>query len=298
LLGMPPGVIAGVERTGRPQTTVTVTTPGGGVLRILSVRGGMTVARGQTLAEVSGLGTVWLNAAVPEALAAQIRPGQSVTATLTAYPGESFSGRVSALLPEMTGESRTLTARVELVNSGGRLRPGMFGEIRFSGPPTPALMIPAEAVIRTGRRTLVMLAEGDGRFRPAEIQVGRSDGERLEVLGGLKAGERIVASGQFLIDSEASLSGTPARSLGEGAKSAPRAALHEATGRVEKIDQAGLTLSHGAVPALGWPPMTMTFKLADPALARGLRAGDRVRFAFDQPPAGPTVRQIEKATAQ
>jgi len=298
LLGMPPGVIAGVERTGRPQTTVTVTTPGGGVLRTLNVRGGMTVARGQTLAEVSGLGTVWLNAAVPEALAAQIRPGQSVTATLTAYPGESFSGRVSALLPEMTGESRTLTARVELVNSGGRLRPGMFGEIRFSGPPTPALMIPAEAVIRTGRRTLVMLAEGDGRFRPAEIQVGRSDGERLEVLGGLKAGERIVASGQFLIDSEASLSGTPARSLGEGAKSAPRAALHEATGRVEKIDQAGLTLSHGAVPALGWPPMTMTFKLADPALARGLRAGDRVRFAFDQPPAGPTVRQIEKATAQ
>jgi Cu(I)/Ag(I) efflux system membrane fusion protein len=298
LLGMPAVVIAGVERTGRPQTTVTVATPAGGVIRTLSVRAGMTVARGQTLAEVSGLGTVWLNAAVPEALAAQVRPGQSVTAALAAFPGEAFSGRVSAILPEVTGESRTLTARVELINRGGRLRPGMFGEVRFSGPPAPALLIPTEAVIRTGRRTLVMLAEGDGRFRPAEIQVGRSDGERVAVLGGLQAGERIAASGQFLIDSEASLAGTSSRSLAEGAKRAPGAALHEATGRVEKIDPAGLTLSHGPVPALGWPAMTMTFKLADPAMARGLRSGDQVRIAFDQPPAGPTVRRIEMADAQ
>lgn len=294
LLGMPPGLIASVERTGRPQTTVTVRTPGGGVIRTLSVRAGMTVAQGETLAEISGLGTVWLNAAIPEALAAQVRPGQSVTATLAAFPGETFSGRVSALLPEVVGESRTLTARVELANRGGRLRPGMFGEVRFSGPATPALLIPAEAVIRTGRRTLVMLAGAAGRFQPAEIQVGRTDGEKVEVLAGLQAGERIVASGQFLIDSEASLAATPARPIGEGAKERAPAALHEATGRVEKLDAAGLTLSHGPVPALGWPAMTMIFKLADPALAKGLRPGDQVRFAFDQPPAGPTIRRIEK----
>lgn len=298
LLGMPPGVIAGVERTGRPQTTITVTTPGGGVIRTLSVRAGMTVDRGETLAEISGLETVWLNAAVPEALAAQVRLGQSVTATLTAFPGETFSGRVAALLPEIAGESRTLTARIEVVNRRDRLRPGMFGEVRFSGPPSPALIIPAEAVIRTGRRTLVMLAQGDGRFRPAEIEVGRADGERVEVLAGLQAGERIVASGQFLIDSEASLSGTRARGIGEEPKRVPSAALHEVIGRIEKTDQGALTLSHGAVPALGWPPMTMSFKLADPALARGLRPGDRVSFAFDQAPTGPTVRRIEKAAPQ
>lgn len=298
LLGMSQSVIARVERTDRPQTTVTVTTPGGGVIRTLSVRAGMTVARGQTLAEISGLGTVWLNAAVPEAEAAQVRPGQSVTATLAAFPGEAFSGRVSALLPEVTGESRTLTARVELINRRGRLRPGMFGEVQFSGPPTPALLIPAEAVIRTGRRTLVMLARADGRFGPAEIQVGRSDGEHVEVLAGLEAGERIVASGQFLIDSEASLAATPARPIGEAARQAAPTTLHEATGRVEAIDATGLTLSHGAVPTLGWPAMTMTFKLADPSLAAGLRPGDQVRFAFDQPPAGPTIRRVEKGAAR
>src|SRR5690606_5186096 len=162
-----------VERSGRPQTVVRITTPGGGVIRTLSVRNGMTVSQGQTLAEISGLGSVWLNVSVPEAMAGQVRPGQAVTVTLTAFPGEQFAGRVSAILPEAAAESRTLTARVELPNRGGRLRPGMYGQAKFAGAASPALLVPSEAVIRTGRRTLVMLAQPEGRFRPAEVQVGR-----------------------------------------------------------------------------------------------------------------------------
>src|SRR3546814_12165260 len=99
----------------------------------LGVRAGMTVASGQTLAEVNGLGTVWLNAAVPEAMAGRLRPGQSATATLAAYPGERFTGRIAAILPSVAAESRTPTVRTELSNRAGRLRPGMRSEERPGG---------------------------------------------------------------------------------------------------------------------------------------------------------------------
>lgn len=214
LLGMPAGVIAAVERSGRPQTVQTISTPVGGVIRTLGVRAGMTVSAGQTLAEVNGLTTVWLNAAVPETLAGQVRIGEPVTVSLAAFPDQTFAGRVSAVLPEAEGTSRTLTARIELSNPGGRLRPGMFASVRFSGGQRPALLVPSEAVIRTGRRTVVMLALAGGRFLPAEIRTGQEAGGQTEILAGLSEGERIVASGQFLMDSEASLSGIAARPLG------------------------------------------------------------------------------------
>ena len=297
LLGMSPGMIASVERTGRPQTSVTITAPVGGVIRTLSVRPGMTVSQGQTLAEINGLSTVWLNAAVPEALAGRLRPGQAVQVTLAAFPGERFGGRVSAILPEAVAESRTLTARIELPNRGGRLRPGMFGQAVLQGGAMPALLVPSEAVIRTGRRTLVMLAVQGGRYRPAEVQVGRESGGQTEVLAGLRAGEEVVASGQFLLDSEASLAGVQARPLGSGPATAVsgQPMQYETTGRIERLEARSITFSHEPVPALQWPAMTMTFALPDPALARGLKVGDRARFAFDQAGGAPTVRRLEKA---
>jgi len=218
--------------------------------------------------------------------------------TLTAFPGERFSGHVSAILPEATADSRTLTARIELPNRGGRLRPGMYGQAAFGGGATPALLGPSEAVIRTGRRTLVMLAEAGGRYRPAEIQVGRESGDRTEVLAGLSEGERVVASGQFLLDSEASLSGLQARPAATGSPpSSPRPSLYETTGRIERLEASGVTLSHQPVPALQWPAMTMGFTLADPKLAQGLKVGDQVRFAFDEVGSTHTVRRIEKIGA-
>jgi Cu(I)/Ag(I) efflux system membrane fusion protein len=216
LLGMSDGLIDQVERTGRPRTVVTISTPTGGVIRTLNVRAGMTVTAGQTLAEVNGLGTVWVNAAVPEAFAGQVRSGSPVSVTLAAFPGETFAGRVSTLLPEAQGETRTLTARIELSNRGGRLRPGMFATVQLGATDGPALLVPSEAVIRTGRRTLVMLALDGGRYRPAEVRTGREAGGRTEILAGLAEGEKIVASGQFLIDSEASLAGVAARPIMDG----------------------------------------------------------------------------------
>lgn len=214
LLGMSESVIAGVERTGRAGGTVTVTSPIGGVIQTLDARAGVTLATGQTLAQVTGLGTVWLNAALPEAQAGLIRVGQNASATMTAFPGETFSGRVVAILPTAQTDSRTLTVRIELTNRSGRLRPGMFASVTLGGDPKPALLVPSEAVIRTGTRTLVMLASQDGRYHPAEVRTGREAGGQTEILQGLSAGEQVVVSGQFLIDSEASLTGIAVRPLG------------------------------------------------------------------------------------
>lgn len=293
LLGMPAATIAAVERSGRPRTIATVSTPAGGVIKTLGVRAGMSVMAGQTLAEVNGLGIVWLNAAVPEAMAGMLRPGQSASATLAAYPGERFSGRIAAILPSVEAESRTLTVRLELPNRGGRLRPGMFATVDFGGTGRTALLIPSEAVIRTGRRTLVMLALPGGRYQPAEVRTGTEAGGQIEVLAGLAEGERIVSSGQFLIDSEASLSGVQARPIaGPSAPAPAKAAMHETRGRIDRISGLSVTIAHEPVPAINWPAMTMTFRLATPALSQGFKSGDRVRFRFDQAPQGPTVRAM------
>lgn len=303
LLGMSSGTIASVERAGRPHNVITVSTPTGGVIKTLNVRAGMTMTEGQTLAEVNGLGTVWLNAAVPEAIAGPLKPGQTVQATLAAFPGETLSGRVSAILPETQADSRTLTVRIELPNRGGRLRPGMFATVSFGGSAQPALLVPSEALIRTGKRTLVMLAIEKGRYRPAEVQTGREAGDDTEILAGLSEGEKVIASGQFLIDSEASLSGVEARPIGAAtptaaAKPAAMGTLYETVGKIEQITASSVTLSHEPVPAIGWPAMTMTFQLPDPKIPRGLKRGDRVRFGFDQPPAGPTIRRMTKVAGQ
>jgi Cu(I)/Ag(I) efflux system membrane fusion protein len=301
LLGMPLALIDAVERSGQVRNVVTVSTPAGGVIKTLGVRNGMSVTAGQTLAEINGLSRVWLNAAIPEAMAGQVRPGEGVTATLAAYPGETFNGRVTAILPQADTASHTLTARIDLPNPGGRLRPGMFASAQFGGMSQSALLVPSETVIRTGRRSLVMIAQPGGRYAPAEVRIGREGDGKTEILAGLSAGEKVVASGQFLIDSEASLSGIQARPVASRpapmTSTAKAPALYESVGRVEQISPAAVTLSHQPVPAIGWPAMTMTFKLADPALAQGIKVGDRVAFGFDQPPAGPTMRRMSKATA-
>ena len=206
LLGIPGGTPGGRGMT-------TVRSPIAGVIQTLDARAGVTLAAGQTLAQIYGLATVWLNAAVPEVRAGAVKVGQTATADLAAFPAEHFTGRVVAVLPTTQADSRTLTVRIELRNPGGRLRPGMFATVHLGGTSDTALLVPSEAVIRTGTRTLVMLAEDKGRYRPAEVKAGREAGGSTEILAGLAAGEKVVASGQFLLDSEASLTGIAARPI-------------------------------------------------------------------------------------
>lgn len=298
LLGMTNAMIASVERTRRAQTTITVTAPMGGAITMLGVRPGMTVMEGQTLAEITGFSPIWLEASVPETQAANVRQGQTVSATLAAFPDERFAGRITAILPSADAASRTITVRAELPNPRGRLKPGMFAQVSLSPDTRRALLVPSEAVIRTGRRNLVMLKQDEGAFLPAEVEIGREANGRTEILAGLSEGEQVVTSGQFLIDSEASLAGIDVRSIDGSMNMASdgpaKMKTYTATGSITKIAGASITLNHAPVPALEWPSMVMPFALADASLVEGLEPGDDVEFTFSQADTGPRIESIRK----
>jgi Cu(I)/Ag(I) efflux system membrane fusion protein len=211
-LGMSDAQIRLVESSGRAQPRITLAAPIGGVVTELIAREGMTVMPGATLFRINGLSTVWANAEVPESQAALLRPGAKVQARSPAVPGVAFDGKVQALLPEVNPATRTLKARMELANPGSRLVPGMSVTMNFADMHAEkVLLVPTEAVIQTGKRTLVMLAEDNARFRPVEVEAGIESGGQTEIRRGLQAGQRVVVSSQFLIDSEASLRGVEAR---------------------------------------------------------------------------------------
>ncbi|MFZ5531447.1 MAG: efflux RND transporter periplasmic adaptor subunit [Pseudomonadota bacterium] len=288
LLGMPEAAIQRLVKSGQTQTRFTVTAPIAGVIQALDIRQGMTVSSGMTVARINGLATVWLEAAVPETQGGSLAVGQPVAALLAAYPGKSFEGRVIALLPEVNPQSRTLRVRMEFANRRQELRPGMFAQVQLdTKAQQQMLLIPSEALIRTGKRNIVIVAEGDGQFRPVEVTPGSQAGGKTAIMAGLEAGQKVVASGQFLIDSEASLTGvlaqmkTTAEQEPEPQASAA-SGLIEASGVVEALGHQDITLSHEPIPALDWPAMTMPFALDKAASTQGLRKGQRVQFALEK----------------
>jgi len=212
LVGMTDDQIRQVEATGKVQSRVTVTSPASGVVAELDAREGMTVTAGAPLYRINGLSTVWILAEIPEGAAAQVRPGNAIEARAAAWPGVIFKGKVGAILPEINPATRTLKARIELANPDGKLVPGMFATVSMT--PTMrqnVLLVPSEAVIQTGSRNVVFVAAGNGKFAPVEVEVGIETHGQTEIRKGLQAGQQVVTSGQFLVDSEASLKGTVAR---------------------------------------------------------------------------------------
>jgi membrane fusion protein, copper/silver efflux system len=217
-VGMSEAQIALVESSGRTQPRITLVAPIGGVVTELTAREGMTVVSGAALFRINGLSTVWANAEVPESQSALVRPGAKVQAKSPAVPGTTFDGKVQAILPDVNPATRTLKARVELANPGNRLAPGMFVQMQFMDVRSgKALLVPTEAIIQTGKRTVAMLAEDNGRFRPVDVEIGIETGGQTEIKRGLSVGQQVVVSSQFLIDSEASLKGIEAR-LNDGPK--------------------------------------------------------------------------------
>jgi Cu(I)/Ag(I) efflux system membrane fusion protein len=206
LAGMSDEQIRRVESSGSVQPRVTLTAPISGVVAELTAREGMTVMAGAPLFRINGLSTVWINADVPERLAAQLRPGNPIEARVAALPGTIFRGKIGAILPEVNPATRTIKARVELANPGGQLVPGMFATVNFSPEARKdVLLVPTEAVIQTGKRSVVLVVQSEGRFAPVEVEVGLDSQGRTEIRSGLQAGQKVVVSGQFLIDSEANL---------------------------------------------------------------------------------------------
>lgn len=287
VLGMPEGVIRAVEREGRPQARVVLTAPISGVIGELSAREGMTAMMGTPLFRINGLATVWVNAELPEIQAALIQPGNPVVARVAAYPNETFQGKVAALLPEVNPVTRTLKARIEVANPKGVLKPGMFATVDFSPAATKhgALLVPTEALIRTGKRNVVILALAGGKFQPVDVEPGIETDGLTEIRKGLEAGQKVVTSSQFLIDSEASLKTTVNR-MGSAPAAAPGPEKHHGEGVIEAITKDEVTLSHGPIPSMNWPAMTMGFKLPVGSPPPKVKVGDQVAFHFFATPKG------------
>ncbi|CAN7688125.1 efflux RND transporter periplasmic adaptor subunit [Caballeronia sp. LjRoot31] len=308
-LSIPEGLISSLDRTGKAQTHVTLFAQDAGVLTELNVRDGAMVAPGQTLAKIAGLSKLWLIVEIPESLALQAQPGMTVDATFAGDPSQHFSGHIREILPGISADSRTLQARLEIDNAGLKLTPGMLMRARVSGAkPVSRLLVPSEAVITTGKRSIVIVRNGDGRLQPVEITVGNDSGNSTEVASGLTEGQQVVASGQFLIDSEASLTsvlpklegsaapGASAPAVAPAAASASTPAVaqtYETTGKVEKVTSSDITFSHQPVPALGWGAMTMTFDKPSPTAFPDVSVGEAVHFVFKQSDDGYQLTKVE-----
>jgi Cu(I)/Ag(I) efflux system membrane fusion protein len=206
VLGVPEPTIRAVETTRKTSATTLVSAPIDGVITELGVHEGAAFMAGASLFRINGLATVWVNAQIPEAKVSMVPIGSAVEAHATAWPGAPFKGQVIALLPQVDPQTRTLTARVALENPDFKLSPGMFVALDFIAPAgEPHLVVPSEALITTGERNVVIVAREGGGFDVVNVTTGVEQDGRTPILSGLKEGQSIVLSGQFLIDSEASL---------------------------------------------------------------------------------------------
>lgn len=284
-LSIPAELIRRSEETGTAQARYVLAAPVDGVVAELGVREGVAVTPGMTLFRIAGLQKVWAVAEIPEAQAVRLARGQKTKAVLQADASQSFDGALDEILPEISTATRTLKVRFEVDNTKGKLTPGMLLRLQVAGPAGSRLVVTSEAVIRTGRRAVVIVRKADGAFEPRDVSTGADLGDDTEVVSGLAEGEQVVASGQFLIDSEArlrSVLGNMAAPAATPAASASATAVvtHQAEGKVESVAPDGITISHGPVATLQWPAMTMGFAKATPSAFPEIKPGDPVRFEF------------------
>jgi len=209
--------IAEILRTGRVRRTLTLYAPASGVVLDKNVVQGQAIQPGQMLYTIADLGTVWVDAQLREADAAAIREGAGADVEVAALPGRRFKGRVTYVYPTLDPQARTVRARVSVANSAGLLRPGMYATVVLASPTRAGLTVPSSAVLRTGERNLVFVDMGGGRLQAREVEVGRVAGDQAEVLSGLRSGQRVVTSAQFLLDSESNLGEVMRSMIGQGA---------------------------------------------------------------------------------
>jgi RND family efflux transporter MFP subunit len=196
--------IDALEHTGRVKKHLTLFSPANGIVTKRMVTQGMYVKSGMPLLEVADLSTIWVDTDIYQYELPWIKVGQPVTMTLDYLPGETFPGKIDYLYPYLQEATRTAKVRLRFPNPGLRLKPEMFAQVKIESPVTHnAVVVPADAVIDTGLKQHVFIALGQGRFEPREVKLGvlGNDGRR-EVLSGLKGGEDVVVSAQFMLDSE------------------------------------------------------------------------------------------------
>jgi RND family efflux transporter MFP subunit len=289
---IPQDELKALAQSGAAHRTLTFRSPVSGIVMEKKAVQGMRFMPGDPLFQIADLSSVWVLADVFEQDLDRVRLGEPATIRIGAYPDRTFQGRVAFVYPTLKPETRTASVRIEMDNANRLLKPAMFAQVEMSSAgKRQVLAVPTSAVIDSGVRQVVLVQKGEGRFEPRDVKLGARSDDYVEIMQGVKEGEPVVVSANFLIDAESNLKAAiggfgapapPGPALAGGGADTPKAAGHRATGKVESLDAAANTVSieHGPVATLKWPAMTMEFKLANESLRNGLEPGRRVTFEF------------------
>jgi len=287
-LGMSERQIQQVGKAGKPSKLVDIYAPQDGYVVALNVREGMFIQPDTTVFVLADLSSVWVMVEVYEDQANLVKAGQKAEMRLHFLPGKIWEGAVDYVYPTIDAQSRTVRVRLQFKNPGEDLKPNMYAEITIQGQAREnVLTIPRDALIRSGKSERVILALGEGRFRPAQVVSGLESGDQMEIVVGLREGERVVSSGQFLLDSEASLDASLLRMVDPSEEPDPASEKEtdiEAVGVVEEMKTAEgkLNITHDPIPAIGWPTMTMDFRIGKDVELKDLKTGDRIEFTLQR----------------
>lgn len=326
-LGMSEAQIAALQQRGNTARLLAVHAPQDGVITELKLREGIFVRPADMAMQIADLSRVWVIADVFDSDAPLVEQDQTANMTLPAFPGATWQGRVDYIYPTAVSDSRTVPVRLRFDNSDGRLKPNMYAHVVIDAAPADnALTVPAQAIIRSSKGDHVILALGEGRFRPAQVITGFETADRVHIMEGLREGEDVVVSAQFLLDSEASVDaglmrlasyeGTHMAQMDmsddkSGMKmdmpkmdmskkpSSSRDSLYEGVGVIKSIEseKPAVVLDHDPIPALNWPTMVMSFDVSDDVDLSAVSEGDEVTFTFVQTDTGFEVRSLTPASS-
>ena len=309
-----------LSQSGEARRTLTFRSPVNGIVMEKRAMQGMRFMPGESLYQIADLSSVWVIADVFEQDIGAVRTGARAKVTIGAYPDRVFQGTITYVYPTLKPETRTVPVRVELANPGQLLKPAMFADVELPiGGKGKVLTVQNSAVIDSGTRRIVLVQLGEGRFQPREVKLGNRNDNYVEVLEGVKDGESVVVTANFLLDAESNLKAAvggfghaghggsgPANVAPQAGPAAPasggpiggQGVGHKAEGIIKAIDaRAGtMSIAHGAIDTLKWPAMQMEFKAANPALLAELAPGSTVAFEFVERQPGEWV--ITKITSR
>ncbi len=283
-LGMSLNQINLVKKNNRADQLVNIYAKTDGIIAKLSIREGMYVTPDKEIMSIENLSHIWIIADVFERLATWFNVGDDAKASLDAYPGKVWAGKVDFIYPTLDRKTRSLKVRLVFPNPDLSLKPNMFANITILGKPIHnTIGIPTSALIRTGDGDRVIIALGDGKFTTQSVTIGIESGHYYQITRGLKAGDKVVTSAQFLIDSEANtLASLKRMNSDQHQKSSTKPIELIGMGKVTKINRENrtITLDHEPIKAINMPAMTMTFTVANKVDLKRVNVGDNIHFVM------------------
>lgn len=308
-LGISGSQIRKLQRTGKAQQRITVYAPQDGVVSSLMVREGKYIKPATDVMTLADLSSVWIQAEVFEQQADWVRRGQPAEVKLSFLPGKVWKGKVDYIYPQLDAKTRALKVRLKFDNINEALKPNMYADVTiFGGAKRDILVIPRESLIRTGNETRVIVDQGEGRFAPRKVVAGVESGDGVEIITGLKENERVVTSGQFLIDSEASLKASLTRMTGNSSQDNGKSMQQQKRDSPDTVikgiiktlkpEEHKINIQHDPIKSLGWPSMSMDFKYKHGMDISQLQAGDHVSFTLEKTEDDYTIKTIRKMNHQ